>query len=271
MHNALSVIDTWPVDNAAAAVIAADGRVLGTHGDVSRPFRLASVTKLLTAYASLIAVEEGAFSLDDPAGPAGSTVRHLLAHASGLDFGDDKVRAAPGARRIYSNRGFEQLASTLERASDIPFAEYLAEAVFEPLGMASSTLEGSPAAGGVSTVADLSRFAAELQRPTLVSTALVAEASGVVYPGLDGVLPGYGAQRPNDWGLGFEHRSHKTPHWTGALSSPDTFGHFGQSGTFLWVDPAASLACVTLTDRDFGPWAVPLWPVFTDGILTARG
>ena len=48
-------------------------------------------------------------------------------------------------------------------------------------------------------------------------------------------------------------------------SSPRTFGHFGQSGTFLWVDPDAGAAAVVLTDRDFGPWAIEAWPVWTDG------
>ena len=57
------------------------------------------------------------------------------------------------------------------------------------------------------------------------------------FPGLVGVLPGFGRMDPNDWGLGFELRDAKSPHWTGARNSPRTFGHFGGSGTFLWVDP----------------------------------
>ena len=263
----LQQIDQWPVDNASAAVVARDGEVLGTHGDVGRVYPLASVTKLLTAYAVHIAIEEGAFELDDAAGPSGSTVRHLLAHASGLDFDSDEVRAAPGDRRIYSNTGFAVLAQTLTQRSEIEFADYLHEAVLSPLGMTSSALEGSAGAGARSSVDDLARFAAELQRPTLLDPSTLAAATRVEFPGLDGVLPGYGRQRPNDWGLGFELRDGKDPHWTGASSSPDTFGHFGQSGTFLWVDPRAGAACVVLTDRDFGPWAAEAWPVLTDAIL----
>ena len=95
----------------------------------------------------------------------------------------------------------------------------------------------------------------------------LAEATRVAFPGLNGLLPGYGNQRPNDWGLGFELRDHKSPHWTGGLSSPETFGHFGQSGTFLWVDPQAGAACVALTDRKFDQWAIEAWPPFTDGVL----
>jgi CubicO group peptidase (beta-lactamase class C family) len=257
----------WPVDNAATAVVRADGSVVGSHGSMAREFPLASVTKLLTAYATLVAVEEGAVEWDHPAGPEGSTVRHLISHTSGLAFDEYKVMAAPGTRRMYSNSGFETLADTVHDASGIPFAEYLTEAVFEPLGMESSRLAGGAGAGAVSTCDDLARFAAELQAPTLISAQTLAEATSVAYPGLAGVLPGYGYQKENDWGLGFEIRDHKSPHWTGKNSSPRTFGHFGQSGTFLWVDPEAGAACVALADRPFGQWAIDTWPGFTDSVL----
>jgi len=267
MESVRAVAD-WPVDNAAVAVVAAaDGRVLGSTGPQAREFRLASVTKLLTAYATLVAIEEGAVEWDQPAGPEGSTVRHLISHVSGLAFDEHKALARPGTRRMYSNAGFEVLADTVHEASGIPFAEYLTEAVLAPLGMESSRLAGTAGAGGVSTCADLVRFAAEVQHPTLVSETTLDEATSVAFPGLSGVLPGFGHQKDNDWGLGFEIRDHKSPHWTGKNSSPRTFGHFGQSGTFLWVDPDAGVACVALTDRDFGQWAVDTWPAFTDAVL----
>lgn len=257
----------WPVDNVAVAVVNAGGDVLDSAGPQDREFPLASVTKLLTAYVTLIAVEEGAIGWDHPAGPEGSTVRHLAAHASGLAFDEHRPMAPPGTRRLYSNAGFEMLAETIERESRIPFIEYLTEGVLHPLGMWSTRLDGSPASKGVSTCADLVQLAAELQSPRLVSAETLADATRVAFPGLNGVLPGYGHQKPNDWGLGFEIRNHKSPHWTGSASSPETFGHFGQSGTFLWVDPVAKLAAVGLTDRTFGDWAIEAWPAFTDGVL----
>jgi CubicO group peptidase (beta-lactamase class C family) len=263
----LKLVDEWPVDNVATAVVGRDGTVRATHGDQRRAFPLASVTKLLTAYAALIAVEEGAVELDEPAGPEGSTIRHLLAHASGLAMQDDKVQAQPGTKRIYSNKGFEVLAETVQQASGIPFNAYLAEGVLSPLGMDDTTLKGSAAYAGTSTCADLSRFAAELLAPRLVSRELFTEATTVAFPGLNGVLPGFGHQKPNDWGLGFSLRDHKNPHWTGAGNSPETFGHFGQSGTFLWVDPIARISCVALTDRQFGEWAAEVWPAFSDAVL----
>ncbi|MFC5153408.1 serine hydrolase domain-containing protein [Streptomyces amakusaensis] len=263
----LAMIENWPVPTAATAVVRADGTLAGSHGPLGHRFPLASVTKPLTAYAALVAYEEGAVELDEPAGPEGSTVRHLLAHTSGLAYDEHRAASAPGARRTYSNAGFEALADHIAKATDIPFEEYLRQAVLDPLGMTSTTLRGSAAKDGVSTVADLVRFAAEVQTPRLLDPRTVLEAMTVVHPGLDGLLPGYGRQRPNDWGLGFEIRDGKSPHWTGSTSSPRTFGHFGQSGTFLWIDPDAGAACVALTDRPFGPWAIEAWPPFTDAVL----
>lgn len=260
----------WPAEHVAVAVVAAEGQVLARAGDIDREFRLASVTKILTAYAVLVAVDAGVVALDQPAGPAGATVAHLLAHASGLSFHDPTwAQAAPGTRRIYSNAGFDVLGDVVAADAGQSFADRMRDSVLVPLGMTSTRLVGSAGAGAVSTVADLSRLAAELQSPTLVPASLFATATEVAFPGLAGVLPGYGRQAPNDWGLGWEIRGTKQPHWTGSGTSPETFGHFGQSGTFLWVDPEAAQACVALTDRDFDQWAVEAWPPFTDAVLAA--
>jgi CubicO group peptidase (beta-lactamase class C family) len=181
------------------------------------------------------------------------------------------VLAEPGKRRMYSNYGFQVLAETVQSETGIEFAEYLQGAVFEPLGMTDSRLHDGAAAAGYgasSTVADLARFAADLLRPATVAAQTHAGATTVQFPGLDGVLPGFGVQRPNDWGLGFEIRATKTPHWTGATNSPKTYGHFGQSGTFIWADPERDLALVVLTDRNFGDWSRSRWPEFSDTVIT---
>jgi len=269
LQAAVATATEWPAGNVSVAVVAADGTVLATAGDQDHAYRLASVTKPLTAYAALIAVEEGAIEWDAAAGPKGATVRHLIAHTSGLAFDSEAVQAAPGARRIYSNTGFDLLGLEIATGAGMSFEEYLHEAICVPLGLTATSVPGSPAADGISTAADLSRFAAELQSPTLVDPATLAAAVEVAFPGLDGVVPGFGRQRPNDWGLGFEIRGDKSPHWTGASSSPRTFGHFGQAGTFLWVDPDAQVAAVALTDRDFGDWSKQVWPIWTDGVLAA--
>lgn len=256
----LDAIDDWPVEHAAAAAILPDGTV-EHHGEVDRQFPLASVTKVLSAVALLVATEDGTLDLDEPAGPAGATVRHLLAHASGLSPDGDRVLSAPGERRIYSNGGFELLGDLLAERSGLGIDRWIAEAIAAPLGMAATALEGSPAHGAAGSAADLVRLAADLlaASPALMAPTtrdgMVAEA----FPGLAGVLPGFGQQDPNPWGLGVEIRGHKSPHWTPDEASPRTFGHFGRSGTFLWCDPGAGCGLVVLTDREFDTWAPPRW------------
>ena len=164
---ALDAIDDWPVPNAAAAVVGPSA-CWPAHGDTARQFALASVTKPLVARAAQVAIEEGAVELDTAAGPPGSTVRHLLSHASGLAMLDGKTLARPGTRRMYSNYGFAVLAETVQEASGIEFGRYLTEAVLEPLGMTATRLDGGAQTAGygaTSTVADLAAFATDLLSP----------------------------------------------------------------------------------------------------------
>ena len=262
---ALRQIDEWHAPHAAAGVTAL-GRISATRGARTRVFRWASVTKLVVAMAALVAAEEGTIDLDEAAGPPGSTVRHLLAHASGLPFADGPALASPGRRRIYSNAGINLLAQHLATAAEMPFGEYLCAAVLDPLGMRAG-LDGPPASGLCGSLDDLLAFAVELQAPRLVAAETLAEGTSVQFPGLSGVLPDLGRMDPNDWGLGFELRDGKRPHWTGERNSPETFGHFGGAGTFLWVDPDAGLALACLTDREFGGWAKEAWPRLSDAVL----
>ena len=84
-----------------------------------------------------------------------------------------------------------------------------------------------------------------------------------------GRLPGVGRFEPLDWGLTFERNFGRPGHWAGEAPSRGTFGHFGGAGTFLWVDPVAGVAAVVLGDRDFGPWALQVWPGFCADVLVA--
>jgi CubicO group peptidase (beta-lactamase class C family) len=262
---ALRQVAEWPVGTAAVGVTDATAARAAT-GDSAVTFPWASVTKLLTALASLVAAEEGVLDLDEPAGPPGSTVRHLLAHASGLPPEGETPIAQPAARRIYSNAGFEVLAKVVAERAEMPFGDYLRGAVLEPLGL-SARLEGSPASGVSGTLDDLLALGRQLLVPTLIAPETLAESTAVAFPGLAGVLPGFGRMDPNDWGLGFELRNEKKPHWTGEQNSPRTFGHFGQSGSFLWVDPEAGLACACLCDTPFDDWAKEAWPRLSDAVL----
>jgi CubicO group peptidase (beta-lactamase class C family) len=264
----LDPVGTWPVGAAAAAVVGPDGTVLETYGQQDSVFRLASVTKPLVALSVLVAEEEGGLGLDDPAGPEGSTVRHLLSHASGIAPDENISVARPGTRRIYSNAGFDVLGDHLASVTGIACADYLHQALCEPLGLTGTALVGPPHGGGESSVGDLARVAAELLRPgAVLHPTTVAELATVQFPGLSGVVPGFGRQDHNDWGLGFEIRDSKSPHWTGSDNAPGTYGHFGRSGTFLWVDPVARLGLVVLTDTEFEQWAKDGWPPLADAVL----
>jgi CubicO group peptidase (beta-lactamase class C family) len=262
----LRQIDGWPAARAAAGAARADA-VLATRGATGERLHWASVTKPATALAVLVALEEGIVDLDEPAGPPGATVRHLLGHASGLPFEGAQPISKPGQRRIYSNTGFEELGALLAERAEMAFGDYLNAAVLQPLGLRGTILEGTPAAGLFGTLADLLAFGRELLAPTLVAPETMAEATSVSFQGLGGVLPDFGRYEPLDWGLGFELRDAKAPHWTGRRNSPSTFGHFGGSGTFLWVDPEVGAACACLTDLDFGDWAKKAWPPLSDQVL----
>jgi CubicO group peptidase (beta-lactamase class C family) len=273
---ALELVDRWPTPTVAVGVTTAE-RTLATRGPADDVLAWASVTKTVTALAALVAVERGTIALDEPAGPPGSTVRHLLAHASGLSFSRPHVPpiTKPGVKRMYSNVGFDTLAAHLAAKTGTPFPDYLRASVLDPLGM-SAELRASPAWGLVGPLEDLLRLGRELLAPTLIRPEALAEATTVQFPGLPGSIATF-RYDTLDWGLGFEVRGNQDAHWTGRRNSPRTFGHFGASGTFLWVDPDAGVACGCLTPigpKEFiGEWILEAWPELADAVLdetTAR-
>src|SRR3954468_7999448 len=113
----LQAVDAWGASLAAAGVVRAAG-VVATHGPRDAPVRWASVTKLLTGLAALVAVEEGTVELDE-------RLRRLLSHAG-------------ERRRTYANEGIEEAARLVEAGAGMPFAEYFREAVVLPLGLRGS-------------------------------------------------------------------------------------------------------------------------------------
>ena len=267
----LQRVEDWEPDMVAVAVTDAT-TTHGTHGPVEAVLPFASLTKPLAAYATLVAVQDGVLHLDEPVGEAAGetyTVRHLLAHASGLPPGPNGPTSEPEHRRVYSDHGYEVLGDLVAERVGLPFAEHLDLEVLQPLGMHATRLHGSPAHAAEGTVDDLLRFARELLAPQLLDPELHREATCVAFPGLAGVLPGYGRKSPNAWGLGFEIKDTKAPHWTGDKVSASTFGHFGRSGSYLWVDPELGLASTSLADRAFDSWAIEGWPELCDAIVEA--
>jgi CubicO group peptidase (beta-lactamase class C family) len=142
-------------------------------------YRLASVSKQFTATAILLLAQDGKLSLDDrarrwlpslPAAAGAITLRQLLSHQGGLiDYEDimaadtrvplrdkdvlallaktDHLYFAPGTSYRYSNGGYAMLALIVERASGMPFQDFLRQRIFLPLGMTSTlayVTEGPP-------------------------------------------------------------------------------------------------------------------------------
>lgn len=269
---ALDLIDRWPVDHVAAVVVTATEQIAA--GEAERVLRLASLSKPMAGWAVMVAVEEGTIDLDAPLrhvdAPDGATMRHLLSHASGFGFDGPTPMSGIERRRMYSNTGIERAADELAAAAEMPFVDYLAAAVFEPLGMPTAELRGSPAHAVHASTADVARFVDEMRCPRLLAPETAAEVRRIQYPDLAGIVPDVGRFDPCPWGLTVEVRGAKSPHWTGRANSASTFGHFGGAGTMMWVDPEVDLGLVALTDRPFGEWrdeALRRWPELSDAVL----
>jgi CubicO group peptidase (beta-lactamase class C family) len=240
----------------------------------------ASVSKLVTALAAEVAHEEGSIDLwlTQPSG--GVSIADLLGHASGLrEDGsvsqlDDAFLVAPRTRRIYSNLGFELTAHLISRGADMEFVEYVEEGVLGPLGMTARYQPNLFVPGGrggatglVGTVQDLVALVRGLWATRVVSRGALDRIRTPYLPELPGVLPGFGAMALNSWGMGAEIRGVKSPHWTGTSNAPETFGHFGRAGSFLWIDPVAQVFAVSLSEVPFGGWSTRLWPKLSEAIL----
>lgn len=263
---AFALAQEWPAPNTSICVIDRHEQA-HTFGDTSRPSHIASVSKLLTAWATHVAIEEGSTTLDAAVGQDGCTLAHLLAHAGGYSFDGGSPIVSPARKRIYSNSGYDLITEHLETVTEIKFSEYLNDAVFSPLGMASSSLNGSGAKDVVSCVDDLVEFALELRNPKLISTATASAATTSQFNDLEGVVPGVGRFSPCNWGFGPEIHGAKHPHWMGTRNSASTFGHFGGTGSFIWHDPVANISCIALCRVEFDNWALHYWPEFFDAVI----
>jgi len=153
----------------------------GIPFEVDTKSNIGSTSKQFTAFAVMLLVERGELSLDDdvrehipelPDLGETVTVRNLLSHTSGyreflnlltmtgrrLDHGDFVDRAevidiiqsqpalqnSPGAEWNYNNSAFSLAAVIVERISGQDFHEFLAENLFEPLGMDGTMVRPSP-------------------------------------------------------------------------------------------------------------------------------
>ncbi len=274
--------------------------VVEVVGDSTVTFALASVSKFISSIGFLIAFEEGLFDYDDVVLSLSKTitVRHLLSHASGLPFDiegrvedgvidslfagsipfDQSLIVPPVSKRIYSNLGFELLCRFVEDQSQIDHFDYIREAIFAPLAMKTMSmttnryLESGRTGGAarmVGSAGDLIKIIVELLEPSLFQSETLAEAIKPQFPQLSGVLPGFGRYANNTFGLGFEVHGDKSPHWMSDATSNQSYGHFGQSGVFIWIDPVLRRGLIFLAERDFGPEQRRLWPILSERFATS--
>lgn len=235
---------------------------VGSVGDLDAPRPWASVTKLVAALAAAIDVQEGRASLEDPVGPPGVTLAHLLSHASGLGFEASDPVGEPGVKRIYSNYGIDLASAHLAPDGDV--ARWFTTRVLTPLEMSSARLEGRAAQGLVGSTHDLMHLAREWVTPTLLTREARDATVGVYLPELSGVVPGFGRFTPCPWGLGPEVRGEKH-HWMGDWPA-DSFGHFGRSGALALVNVDEAIVVVATSTVAFGSWAHDAWPSWTSKV-----
>lgn len=240
---------------------------LASHGDLDAVRPWASVTKLATALAAAIDVEDGRARLDDAVGPEGSTLAHLMSHSSGLGFEASDPVVAPATKRIYSNYGIDLAATHLSAGTDL--ATWLDRRVVAPLSMTSTHLVGRASEGLFGSTRDLAAFAREWIAPTLVSAHRRDVTATAYLPELAGIVPGFGRFTPCPWGLGVEIRGEKQ-HWMGDWPAR-SFGHFGRSGALALVSVDEGLCVVATSTVEFGPWAHDLWPTWTSNVRQFAG
>jgi D-alanyl-D-alanine carboxypeptidase len=239
--------------------------------DPGMSLRLGSITKQFTAVGILMLAEEGKLALGDDItkyvpGYATSgkkvTIEHLLTHTSGIFnytnkvsyrgqmqmdltprqvadlVKDDPLEFEPGSKWNYSNTGYVLLGMVIEKVSGQPYANYIADRIFVPLGMKDTAYEGferrpNPHASGhargpngfepakllsmtqpyaagslVSTVDDLALWDAAISSGKLLKAATWKQAF-TPYVLSDG--------KPTEYGYGWQYRTFRgTPmNWHG--------------------------------------------------------
>lgn len=210
---------------------------------------------------------------------------------------------APGTRVGYSNTGYWVAGAVLEAAGKRLFADLVRDEVILPAGLVNPFIDppeseygriarrygrakimnapfgrrlGSPSAGLFASARDLVRFAALFLRDgslggrRLLSGASIALMRDDQTAGLLGGIEGIQEWPLCPWGIGWEIKGDKRPHWTGDLTSPQTICHIGQGGTLLWADPASGIACAILANRDIATgWATDpaRWARLSDAVV----
>lgn len=218
------------------------------------------------------------------------------------------LQSPPGAEVRYSNAGYAILARIAERVAGEGFWTATNRRVLEPLGLVDVVARpdpshvdriayvadargrgtetesynspywrnlGIPWGGLFGTARDLARFASSFlaSGSPFLSPPAVAMMTTDQTGGVPGGVESAKVRWPvASWGLGWEVKGSKRRHWTGELTSPRTFCHFGQAGTLLWVDPDRQLVVAVFANRTvthLWPFVPARWARLSNAIVAA--
>jgi CubicO group peptidase (beta-lactamase class C family) len=152
--------------------------------------------------------------------------------------------AKPEEKRIYSIAGYRVIAKVLENQLSISFPTLVKDLILnncELFDMSPPVTGDSGLKGTIEGLYKLSKRLLLADIPGISAESLKKSTSNHFGVSL-GVVPGIGFYSDNSWGLGFEIKGKKTGHWMPKCASLETFGHFGRSGAFFFVDPLNLIA-----------------------------
>lgn len=255
------LVEGWPGAPAVVLFRLQSGNVewVDEAGDLDEVRPWASVSKMAVALAFGMEVDWDDHQFTQNFGPRGATLANLLSHSSGLGLEEGDPLVPIATKRVYSNAGIDHAVSVAVVDQDP--AEWLDERIFSPFGMDSTKLVERPSAGVVGSTRDLATLGVAWLRPDGVTRATRDRQIKPYLPDLAGIVPGFGRFTPCPWGLGPEVRGTKE-HWMGDWP-PESFGHFGQSGSLLLLNAQEQIGIVATSTEIFGAWAVKLWPRWT--------
>jgi len=244
----------------------------------------------------------------NPAWRSQVTVKHLLTHTSGLPpLPDELLKTvknkdewmakllaqplafAPGTSSSYSGTGFALLAEIAERLTGKDFAVFTREKLFDPLGM-KNTGYGPPeelakriapvgdyapplkrlvrgSDGLYATASDLSAFAQMLLNGGVYAQQRVLRRSTIQQFTTRNPVPG------SDQGSALGWLAPGSIISSGQLLSPQSYGHFGVTGTMMWIDPARQMFIILLDNTTYPDPAnrkIPtVWGTLPDAVISA--
>ena len=218
------------------------------------------------------------------------------------------LRSAPGTELRYSNAGYAVVARAVEAVSGQPFWDAARQVLLDPFGF--DDLVAQPGAGLADRLAQVTdashpgtsletynsdywrdlaipwggmfgtpraaaRFAGAFLsgEPRVLSAASVRLMTSDHAGGVPGGVESAKVRWPvAAWGLGWEVKGDKRRHWTGELTSPRTFCHWGHAGTLVWADPEKDLALAVFGNRTVAhlwPLVPPRWARLSNAVVAA--